>query len=1097
MELSRLNNESPAPEEEEEEEEEVEQSTDDESLPQVPPEPEEDLNLDVPSSSMSWSQSPSPEPPQQSTRLNLPPDSSIENDAMDFTPNLSNLRQAHTITTFPSQKPIEATSSADKEGAAPPSSPPLDQEAEDSDEEMELEVSVPQGLGDDHPGPPTLQNSEPIYAATYSQAEITVQVKETPYAKGKNGQSAPLASIPSSLHNQTSSGEPKDSSSASIIYGTYSGQRPYAQKEGPLKDGIDKTPPVSSPRSANPLPGGGNKRPIFQVGTQTHERKRVKFLSTDGDDVTLLEASSNPTPILKPSLYQPEISLTMTPLLSDVEVIDDVEGRSAQPEPSPMSAQVPPQEPLSSNEHPALLPDHASNSHVQIVQPASVEAVTPSVTIKKRKLDNASPKKSNRHSKRREIKVVGFGGPSEVTRDPIAAFQKNREHSIERILQDRTPQAKKALLTKPTQDLHIRSPPAGAGRRLLNVSVQTVQAHDAISVNNDVEMDRSPNQFAPESPIPAHSPPLFSSPILGSKRTSKIHTPKPSAPNITTLVAEDRAVNQVYEEDPSEMDVEQQRETRPIDSPSDLDTFMLDVHAISSTRPESPHVKQTVLRQSATIPEESSITYLKKPIMSSPYREEAASERMVVIRPKSGSIASDSDNSTTSEAPLEDSVRKDVRSRHTGSPLGKEKSHNSPRFNKMQEADGKLDAATPLHFGGFLHGRPLGHKSPKVEVHRHSDLSLITNALSLGSVKSNETTLENVPDSTHTRIQRSLTIFQKFQTAYPEYTGTAKQFTGLCKEMYKLDQEDKMVPKWQWDDYLIRRRIDYKDYLDQCENEGEQSEPYHRFYKDNIRDTLYTKGVLKNRAVLATALSELQIQPPITTAAAATPVPERAPQRGRQSLPSSGMLTQPKAHQARQSLPPSQLPAVSPAPKARQQAGKSHPFSNIPAQSLAPAKSRRTLPSAFQKIPSTLGDPIESSTLRSTPISKPRGRTTRPIDALPVRRQSDGPFQLSRTSSITRTSRQSSLAPHLPQQASHLARTSRTSSVSSARSESRVSQLLASTPRAGRKSGDDEYGDWYKAHVRIAGFTGDSRVSARPSRSTSSDIVKEQDANEK
>jgi hypothetical protein len=1018
---------------------------------------------------------------------------------MDVTPNLSKLRQTQTVTTFPSQKPIEANSSADKDVADPPSSPPLAQENEDSDDEMEMEVSVPQGLGDDHPGPSTLQNPKPIHAAAYSQTEFIVQVKETPYAKGKNGQSAPLANIPSSLYNLTSSAKTKDSSSASIIYGTYNDQRPYTEKEGPSKDGVDKISPVSTPQSATLHLGGGSKRPTFQVGAQTHERKRVKFLSTDGDDVTMLEASSIPTPILRPSSYQPEISLTMTPLISDV---DGAEGRSVQLEPSTMSAQVPPEELLSSNERPAPRPDHVSSSHVQIVQPANVEAVTPSVTARKRKLDN---KKSSHHPKRREIKVIGFGEPSKVTRDSTEAFQENIKHSVERIREDRTPEFRKTPFTKPTQGLHIRPPPAEAGRRSSNVNIETLQAQDASSTDTDVEMDRSPNRFA-QTPIQLYSPPLFSSPILGPKRTSKLGTPKLSAPNIiapliTTPVVEEQAVDTIYEEDASRMDVEQQRETTPIDSPSDLDTFMLDVNAISSTRSESPRVKQTILEQSPTIPEESDITYSKKSVMFSPYREDTgpkktASGRMVAVRPKSGSIASDSDNSTTSGAHLEDLVGKDAQARHTGSPSENGKAYRSQnsKVHKLKEAGEKLDVATPVHLSGSLHGRTHGHKSPQVKVYTDSGLSFTTNALSLGPAKSNETRLENVSNATPAQIQRSLTVFQKFQTAYPEYTGTVKHFTGLCKEMYKLDQEDKMVPKWQWDDYLIRRRIDYKEYVDQCEDEGEQSEPYHRFYKDSIRDTLFTKGILKNRAVLIAALGELQTQPPITTAAAATPVPEHTPQRGRQSLPSFSMLTQPKApgasHHARQSLPPSQLPAASPGPKAPQQSRKTHSSSNIPAHSPAPAKPRRALPSAFQKIPSTLGDPIESSTLRSTPLSKPRG----PIDAPPLRRQSDGP---SRTNSTTTAPRESSLAPHLPRQTSHLARTSRTSSVSSVRSESRVSQLLASTPREGRKSGGDEFGDWYKAQVRMTGFTGDSRVSARPFRSTSRETGTGQDANKK
>jgi hypothetical protein len=226
----------------------------------------------------------------------------------------------------------------------------------------------------------------------------------------------------------------------------------------------------------------------------------------------------------------------------------------------------------------------------------------------------------------------------------------------------------------------------------------------------------------------------------------------------------------------------------------------------------------------------------------------------------------------------------------------------------------------------------------------------------------------------------------------------------------------------------------------------------------------------------------LQTQSPIKTAVAAAPVPERAPQRVRQSLPSFGMLTQPKAQVAsqrpRQSLPASHGPAASTGPRAPQPDITARQSSAVHTQSPARIEKRRTLPSAFQRTPSISGDPIESSIPHGTPISKPRGHTIRSIDPSPLHRQSHGPSQLVRTDRRTTDPVETSLAlPHLQQRTTQLARTDRTSSISSVRSESRVSQLLASTPRGGKKSGGDEYGDWYKAHVRLTGFTGDSRVS--------------------
>ncbi|EFQ91445.1 hypothetical protein PTT_11699 [Pyrenophora teres f. teres 0-1] len=106
-----------------------------------------------------------------------------------------------------------------------------------------------------------------------------------------------------------------------------------------------------------------------------------------------------------------------------------------------------------------------------------------------------------------------------------------------------------------------------------------------------------------------------------------------------------------------------------------------------------------------------------------------------------------------------------------------------------------------------------------------------------------------------------MTIFQSFKEAYPEYAGDMSHFKKQCEQMYKLNQEDKMVPKWQWDDFIIRNRTDYRQYAIDCIDQGDSPEPYHRFYKDNIRDTLYKKGIIGTTKVLQRALDEMNGQP--------------------------------------------------------------------------------------------------------------------------------------------------------------------------------------------------------------------------------------------
>jgi len=105
------------------------------------------------------------------------------------------------------------------------------------------------------------------------------------------------------------------------------------------------------------------------------------------------------------------------------------------------------------------------------------------------------------------------------------------------------------------------------------------------------------------------------------------------------------------------------------------------------------------------------------------------------------------------------------------------------------------------------------------------------------------------------------TVFQSFKAAYPQYDGDEKHFRNQCTQMYQLEQQDKMVPKWQWDDFIIRNRTDYRQYAMDCIGQGEDPEPYHRFYKNDIRDTLYKEGIIMNTKTLERALEELSGSP--------------------------------------------------------------------------------------------------------------------------------------------------------------------------------------------------------------------------------------------
>ncbi|KAL6712337.1 hypothetical protein ACN47E_000214 [Coniothyrium glycines] len=123
-----------------------------------------------------------------------------------------------------------------------------------------------------------------------------------------------------------------------------------------------------------------------------------------------------------------------------------------------------------------------------------------------------------------------------------------------------------------------------------------------------------------------------------------------------------------------------------------------------------------------------------------------------------------------------------------------------------------------------------------------------------------DTTMQGTTSHAEASVTEPSSIYDLFKATYPAYTADVNHFRGLCIQMYELEIEDKMVPKWQWDDFIIRNRTDYKDYAIECITRGENAEPYFRFYKDTIRETLYNKGVLSNTGTLITALRELGVE---------------------------------------------------------------------------------------------------------------------------------------------------------------------------------------------------------------------------------------------
>ncbi|KAI4703353.1 hypothetical protein J4E81_002231 [Alternaria sp. BMP 2799] len=585
-------------------------------------------------SERSWSTSPDPPPRPARVHQELPPDSSIEKPA---SPSEHDSASQPMPASKQSQNRSVVEISDDDEPTGPSSSPPVPAAPADSDDEMNMEESVPQALGEDltrH-----RRETSAIGKAPKSdplRSPVVIQVKETPYGKGKNAPGA-----------QSSSGESKQQSSTSIVHSTYD------------------TPSLSDLAELGVMQSSGDKHKGVEVPSSVPQ-------GPNGDDAGDIE------------------------MLDHIPDAQDLNGETAAAQRS--QDRLDQGKKSTSFSHATTKSTHLSPENRGVQSSPAVPHLASQST--KRKLISSPTKSKRRQSKRREIKIVGFGDEAPSAIDPVSAFLKERDDSLRRWREQRN------------SSTSFDSRPETTSRFATEDS-------DAMDIDGAVKVEK--------------------------KEPSTSMSPR----------------HQDLYDEPSP------RQVKPAASPA--------------SQPPTTHPQ---------------------------------------------SQGRSRDNRPRGPVPI---------------PM-----QPPPASSKQVDQDD---------------------------------------------------------------VQ---TVFQCFKSAYPQYDGDEKHFRNQCTQMYQLEQEDKMVPKWQWDDFIIRNRTDYRQYAMDCIGQGEDPEPYYRFYKNDIRDTLYKEGIIKNTKTLERALEELSGGPAARPAESRQEVQSAPkPKPVRKSLP--GSFNQPKkpthdrvnnAHsRPRQSLP--------------------------------------------------------------------------------------------------------------------------------------------------------------------------------------------------
>ncbi|KAI9782651.1 MAG: hypothetical protein M1835_003963 [Candelina submexicana] len=101
-------------------------------------------------------------------------------------------------------------------------------------------------------------------------------------------------------------------------------------------------------------------------------------------------------------------------------------------------------------------------------------------------------------------------------------------------------------------------------------------------------------------------------------------------------------------------------------------------------------------------------------------------------------------------------------------------------------------------------------------------------------------------------------VMARFKAAYPDYTGELSHFRTMCSRIEKLLAEDRMEHRSLWDDFVGRHRTDYKRYVVECTEGGEDPLPYEKFYRDHIDEPKYTKRILSPTTLKEALHSEVE-----------------------------------------------------------------------------------------------------------------------------------------------------------------------------------------------------------------------------------------------
>ena len=119
--------------------------------------------------------------------------------------------------------------------------------------------------------------------------------------------------------------------------------------------------------------------------------------------------------------------------------------------------------------------------------------------------------------------------------------------------------------------------------------------------------------------------------------------------------------------------------------------------------------------------------------------------------------------------------------------------------------------------------------------------------------------------TSHPEKSDSLSLFHRFQHAYPQYKGNENHFISMCRKIGASEKCNRMEHKSLWDDFVIRHQMEYREHLLKCTEEAEDPMPYELFYRQEIDGPQFMQRVLTpdNVAQILLVGSETRLKSPV------------------------------------------------------------------------------------------------------------------------------------------------------------------------------------------------------------------------------------------